>query len=347
MTFGIVKRWALFGLLALTTGCATKTTIRALEPAEVDRSASLKQIGVLQFDEKKYYGFGRYGINLATKLEARLTNYRLDDKPYFVIVNRSDLDRVLDEQKLQHSGLFSQNKLAELGKLTGAQALISGSVSSASSNDSYYRDTRTREKCDQYGRNCKTSEYTVSCTMRQVGLGVQIRMVDVERGDLVTAQSFNETEKWSACKDEKKALPSREQALETLSERVVAKFVDKITPKYVSFQVALLDDVDVVLPERQEKEFEAALEFIEIDRLDRAEQLLSELHYAVQQQSYAIAYNLGVVKEASADYESARQLYQVADRLTLEPVDEINTALARIDRLIVNNRQARNQLNRD
>ncbi|OOV87534.1 CsgG/HfaB family protein [Oceanospirillum linum] len=336
------KSLAALGLAALAAGCSTTTTIQALKPAPVDRAASLKQVAIVDFDNDS----GRYGVNFAAKLEALMTNYQIAGKNYFTVVSRNDLDRILDEQKRQNSGLFSANKMAEFGKLTGAQAMISGSVSSASSNDSHYRENRSRNKCDSNGKNCQTIEYTVGCTLRVVSLGVQVRMVDVERGDLVTAESLEEAYEWSACSDRKEVLPSRAQGLEKLSNALAQQFVAKITPRYVSFEVTLLEDPDVVLSGNQDDRFEAAIEFVEIGRIDRADDLLSQLHQEVQQQSYAIAYNLGVIKESRADYDQAKALYQIADRLALEPVDAINAAVERIGRIQADNKKALSQLNR-
>ncbi|MFG1490779.1 hypothetical protein ABMA58_16125 [Oceanospirillum sp. HFRX-1_2] len=74
--------------------------------------------------------------------------------------------------------------------------------------------------------------------------------------------------------------------------------------------------------------------------------MLSQLHQEVQHQSYVIAYNLGVIKESVGAYDEAKALYQTADRLALEPVDEINAAVERIDRIQADNKKALSQLNR-
>lgn len=331
-------------LASLVFGCATKTTIHALEPAEIDRSASLKQVAIIEFEESRKSGWGNKRIHFAEKLEALMAGYQLEGKNYFVIVSRKDLDRVLDEQKLQHSGLISDQNVAEIGKLTGAQALISGTVSSASSNDNHYRETRTRNRCDEKGKNCVSEQYSVWCTVRSIGLGVQIRMIDVERGDLVTAQAYDEARKWSACEDRQESLPSPEQGYEALSHFIAEDFIHKIAPRYVSFDVVLMEDPDVDLSSRQEDRFEAAIEFIEAGRIDRAGELLSQLHVEVQHQSYAIAYNLGVIREAEGAYSEAKTLYGIADRLTLEPVEEINLAVERIERLLVNQKRVKQQM---
>lgn len=332
-------------LTLLITGCATKTTIQALEPAEIDRSAALKQVAILAFDENLGTYRNRYHINFAPKLEALMANYQLDGKAYFVILSRNQLDRILDEQKLQHSGLVDDHNIVALGKLMGAQALISGSVSSAAYHDTRYFETRSREQCSEDGKGCQSVDYKVSCTVREIGLGIQIKMTDVEKGDLVTAQSFDESAQWSACQDQRASLPSPEKGFEQLSNQIAEQFLQKIAPRYVRFDVVLLDDPEVELTSDQKGRFKAALEFVEANRLDRAGALLSQLHLELQHKSYVIAYNLGVIKESEAAYAEAKRLYQIADRLALTPVDEINLAIERIERLIANQQRAQLQLN--
>lgn len=339
---GVFKSLFVLAATVIMSACSSKATIRALEPAEIDRAASVKKVAVLYFENDH----ARDGVNFAAKLEAILTSYQIDDKNYFTVISHNDLDHILDAQKRQHSGLYDDNKVVELGKLTGAQAIISGAISSASSNDTRYRETRTRDQCDSSGKNCTTVEYDVSCTTRVIGLGVQVRMVDIERGDLITAQSFDASNEWSACRDRKETLPSRSQGLEKLSVQLAQQFVSKITPRYISFNVSLLDDVDISLSGEQEERFEAAIAFAESGRTDRAEYLFTQLHQEVQHQSYAIAYNLGVIKESKGDYGDAKRLYQTADHLALEPIDEINQAIERIDRIKSNSEKALDQLKR-
>ena len=328
-------------LAFLLAGCASKMTMRALEPAEIDRAASLKQIGVLEFNERKVKQ-----IHLADKLEAMLATKQLDGENYFVVVSRSDLDRLVSEQKLQRSGLFDERKTAEIGRLTGAQALISGSVSSTSSHDSRHREERQSTRCDSKGKNCQPYTYYVHCTVRSIGIGAQIRMIDVQRGDLVTAQSYNEVQEWKKCDDHEAPLMSESQGLEILSNTIAADFVKKITPRYITFEVTLIDKLDVKLPEHQEEKFKAALAFLKEGRLDRSERLLSELLEETQQQSYAVAYNLGVIKEAQASYKNARTLYHLADNLTVKPVAEINNAMQRIDAAMAKHQRAQEQIKR-
>ncbi|MDH5720241.1 MAG: CsgG/HfaB family protein [Spirochaetia bacterium] len=48
---------------------------------------------------------------------------------HYVILERGDLEKVLSEQQLAQSGILSEDKAAELGKMAGAEIVVTGSVS--------------------------------------------------------------------------------------------------------------------------------------------------------------------------------------------------------------------------
>ncbi|TXL23567.1 hypothetical protein BMR03_01905, partial [Methylococcaceae bacterium HT2] len=89
------------------------------------------------------------------------------------------------------------------------------------------------------------------------------------------------------------------------------------------------------------------LEYINQNRLDKAEQLLSNLLQSTQSKSYVAAYNLGVVKEAKGELLEAKKYYSLADQLQIEPIEEINTAVNRIKAEVINMEQANIQVNRN
>lgn len=49
----------------------------------------------------------------------------------FTVVNRADLDQILNEQKVQLSGVVDPAQAVELGKLSGADIVLTGSVGDA------------------------------------------------------------------------------------------------------------------------------------------------------------------------------------------------------------------------
>ena len=319
--------------IILFSGCAQKVMIKALEPAEVNRAAITKKISVTPFKNDR--------IGFANKLEGKLANQFLDGKPYFTVVSKGDFERLVAEQRRQYSGLLDENQAVELGNLLGAQALISGSITSDSLQDTRFYEKRVEcvdKKCTEQ------REYQVACTKRVIGLGVQIKMVDVERGDIIYGDTLQGEGAWEHCSDDKRVLPSKAQGMDYLSDSLVKDFVYKLTPHYVYFRVALLEDPDMEYTEQQEMLLENALAFIDHNRLDRGETLLQELFIQTGGMSYVAAYNLGVVREAQGQYDDAKRYYEIADGLAMAPVEEINIAINRIEASIRKRKLALEQI---
>jgi curli biogenesis system outer membrane secretion channel CsgG len=330
----------LFRLLApaavvLFAGCSQTVSVRALQPAAIDRAAQTKSIAVTPFSRDR--------VGLSGKIESALSNKWLDGKRYFTVISRGDVQKILDEQRLQNSGLFNEKTSVQVGELLGAQALISGDVTTASASDSNYYATRTR--CAD--KSCsKVYEYAVPCTKRLITLAADIRMVDVEKGDIIYADTLSYSNAWDHCSDRQGVLPSREQGLNYLADRMSSVFTQKLTPHYVSYSVELLDDPDTDYSDAQEKTLENALEYIRHGRYHKAEALLSNLLESTHERSYVAAYDLGVVKEVQGDLSAAQQLYKLADSLTQEPNDAIDRAMLRIRHTINASKQAREQMQR-
>lgn len=319
-----------FIAMVFFTGCAQKVAIRALEPAEVNRAAATKKIAVTSFQNDK--------VGLSGKIEAAISSSKLDGKDYFTIMSRTDLDKVLAEQRIQNSGILDQGSAVKVGKLLGAQAIISGSVGKPTRSDVSYNATRV--KCNK--DTCWT--YNVPCTKRTVGLSAEIRMIDVQRGDIIYADQMVKSAEWAHCKDDSKAMPSTEMGAQFLATGMSKTFAHKLTPHYRTFKVTLLDDPDLEYSDKQENLLENALLYIKQTRYDKAEALLSRLIESTGRESYVPMYNMGVIKEAQGDYVNAKNFYGAADNLTVEPVDEISAAVIRIDRLIEKRKVALQQI---
>ena len=322
-------------LVFILSGCTQKVQIRALEPAQIDRASQTKKITVAPF-ENDYIG-------LSNKIEASLVNKEINEKAYFTIVNRKDFNKIIDEQKLQNSGLIDVSTAVEVGNLIGAEAIISGRVGRATSNDTFYRENRIKcldKKCKEFRK------YTVGCVKRIVGLSAELRMVDVTKGDIIYADTMNEISTWAHCSDDSHTLPTTEIAAQKLAAQMASKFTYKLTPHYRYFRVVLLEDADIDYDDRQEKLLEVSIEYIKQNRYDKAERFLVELIDSTNQKSYVAFYNLGVIKEAQGNYADAQTYYKLADDLVIEPVREVSEAYMRIQSLIEKDSRTKEQLSR-
>lgn len=323
---------ALFALLFFTA-CSQTISVKALEPAEVDRIASTKKLAISTFSND--------AVGLATKIEVILAKHKIDNKNYFTMVSRNDFNKILKEQKIQNSGLIDPSSVVQVGSLMGAQAIISGNVGNVGSKDTRFYENRY--KCAD--KKCKeTIVYQVRCTKRVVSLSAEVRIVDVLHGDIIYGDTLNKSAVYKQCSDNSSALPSVETASQNLASSMANSFTYKLLPHYRSFEVTLLEEPDLDYTDDQEKLLEISLEYIEHGRFDKAEQFLTMLIDTTDQQSYVAFYNLGVVKEAEGKYLEAKEYYEAADKLMVEPVEEISRAYLRINSLIAKRDKALMQM---
>jgi len=317
------------------SACTQKVGMKALEPAEIDRVSNTKKITVTNFKNDR--------VGLSNKIEANLARFQIDNKNYFTLISRNDFDKIIKEQRIQNSGLVDPSKAIEVGQLIGAQAIISGNVGTPSSQDSHYYEKRS--KCAD--KKCKELVYySVRCKKRAVSLSSEVRIVDVSKGDIIFADTLFKSSEYRHCSDDSLAIPSTQTAAQKLANAMAREFSYKLTPHYRHFSVALLEDPDLDYDDTQEELLEVSLKYVEQSRYDKAEQLLKRLVDSTDSQSYVPFYNLGVISEARGKYEDAKEYYAYADNLMIQPVEEINTAVRRIDRLIAKREKTREQINR-
>ncbi len=316
------------------SGCAQKVTVKALEPAEINGAANAKNIAVTPFHSDY--------VNLADKIEASISNQRIDGKPYFSVINRTDLNKIVQEQKVQNSGLIDTSTAVEVGNLLGAQAIISGSVDVPTMHDDNYYVERT--KCSGKGEERKCWKVRVACQQRTIGLSAQIRMIDVSTAGIIYADNVRRQKQWNHCADDTRTLPSKHSGSQYLANTIANEFAYKLTPHYRNISVVLLEEPDMEYSDQQEKLLENALLYIEQTRYDKAEQLLRRLMESTTSQSYVPFYNIGVIYEVRRNFSEAQHYYKAADELTIEPVEEINVAVNRIQHLIEKEKIAQEQI---
>ena len=322
--------FTLFSITILFNGCAQKVNVRALEPAEVNGAAMTKIIAVTPFQNDH--------VRLADKIETTISKQRIDGKPYFTLVNRTDMNKVLAEQRLQNSGLIDDSTAVQVGNLLSAQAIISGSLNPTTMHDDRYYQTRRKCKDD------RCWDVRVTCMKRTIALSAQIRMIDITTANVIYADTVSRQHRWSRCSDDQRTIPSKEAGAQYLANSIANNFAYKLTPHYRNISVVLLDDPDLEYSDLQEKLLENSLLYIEQNRYDKAEKLLRRLSESTNEQSYVPLYNIGVIYEARGNFSEAQHYYRAADELTIEPVEEINYAINRIQKLIDKEKLAKAQI---
>jgi TolB-like protein len=101
----------------------TDTDVRlSYDPNSITQVGSRLALAVIPFEGK---GDAAKFVDEATeKMITRLVNLRR-----FKVIERTALDKIMKEQKLQASGIVDDRTAVNLGKLSGADAMVAGSVS--------------------------------------------------------------------------------------------------------------------------------------------------------------------------------------------------------------------------
>lgn len=320
-------------VLLFLSGCSQKVTVKALKPAQIDEISKYKKIAVNNFSND-YIGF-------ANKVESKLAKVKIDNKHYFKVIARRDTENILNEQRFQASGLVEKSEAIKVGKLLGAQAIINGSISDSSLKDTTYYEERT--KCSD--KKCKTTyTYKVRCTKRVVSLSIEVKILNTQEGDILYGDTFTQQKQFSHCSDDSIALPSRQYSLNSLADSISNEFIQMLAPYNSYYKVVLLDDPDIDYTDKQEELLKYSLKYIKNGRYDKAEKLLSRLLESTSDSSFVAAYNLGIIKERNGELQKAKQLYELADSITVKPNEEVDLAVTRIKSSINSRQEAMKQI---
>jgi len=329
-------------------GCsAKKVTVRAQLPAEVDTLTKKKEIAVLPFKGDN--------INFSGRLESKLANVRINNKPYFKVINREKIGDVLKELKFQASDLVGE-KAAKFGKLAGAKVLITGNVKTSATNGSYKKPVERCASYDKKGRCLYYKTVYVTCQTSNATFNASINAIDVNTAEVVDAVNITKNYQGDSCKDtgfslfgKAKKFKTAQEALYDLADQAANEYVIRVAPHYVVMQVELMEKVESIdLNDKQEKMFKNALTYIEHGRLKKAEYILKKLNEETGEKSYEIAYDLGVIEEALGKLDEAKAAYQLSDKIITDtgenPSKLVDNALKRIDILIEKRKKLRAQI---
>lgn len=162
---------SLFVLLAasaLAAGAAKNAPVpRDSAQSSVRCTAVLKhRLAVISMDNKTPYGQARIGTAIKDMLTTEIAKTEC-----FVLVERDQLDKVMAEQALGQSGAIDESKAPLVGRLVGAEFVITGSLT-------------------QFGVRTEAREKLFSDSKTQFAdATVDIRLISVETGQIVRALS--------------------------------------------------------------------------------------------------------------------------------------------------------------
>jgi curli biogenesis system outer membrane secretion channel CsgG len=137
-----------------------------------DLSALKKRIAVMSFEDRVGYGH-----NIGKGVSDMLITALVESDRYLV-VERSELDKIMQEQGLGMSGAVTPQSAAQVGKLLGIEVMVTGSV------------TEFGEKKSEIGGGLGSlGGFNIGVSTKTARVAVDIRMVNVNTGEILTAKS--------------------------------------------------------------------------------------------------------------------------------------------------------------
>lgn len=318
---------ALGGMALFLTGCAAPTIKATFEAGPSNlASAQLKRVAVLPFQ-------GPNGDQAARQFESMLAEAKGGGSTFFTVVDRHTLQKAVDELKLQGSGLIDPNTAAQIGRLTGAEGIYTGTVSSPPPARKTYRMERMKcldakrklFKCDNISRT------TVNCTEKVIQYTLVPRLINVATGQVVYAPTKTGNRSETFCSDAGAETPDA-TLLSAAADDAFSQVRNDIAPHTYTVDLRLKDSDDGLNGPGKTR-FADSLAFARANRMDRACAIWSELARD-NPSSIAVAYNLAACDEGAGRLDEAVSKYMAVDKNLSRPDKDINEALARVQRAL-------------
>lgn len=339
------KSLVLLVFILLLSGCTQKITIKSIKPAQVfDKDIKKVTIDKFQNDD----------ISLAYQINSKMNDIYFDDKKYFNIVNRNDVDKILQEQKLQDSGLVDVDKQKDFA-LSDVNSMITGRVSSATYNRNRYFEERTDfDRCARYRKDDKGNRYcvdyfryTVMCTNHNYNVSASIDINRINNGEIIYSKSYLKSVSLKRCMDDNSYVPTTQSIFEQMAKNIAYEFVSEISPTYEYLKVSLKEKPDTDYTSNEEKLLKNGLKLLELNEIKKANEIFARLVESTNSKSVTALYNYGLTQEFLGEYEVALESYKKAENITFEDeIDEdIVLALKRVEKSMDDKNKAYNQLN--
>ena len=327
--------------LVLLSGCASVKVAKEVEyPARQSGMVNTKKLAVFNIN-------GDSNGIFTGQVESYLHNVQVRGAPYFEVLDRQTLDKIIAEQRMvSRSGLFNEKDAVKLGKLSGADTLITGSVSMPSMVVSH--TTKTEQQC--LDDKCKQKQdIHIACVDKSAPVEFSLKAVSVQKGSILFTQTYTGKGGSHECdsgqtqsernrgellgllkgKDtEYNGIISEAELRNMATTYILDNLRKDVAPYTVTLNIEFMEKDDFMSQATKDK-MGGALEYIKQGRMDRACEIFKDA-MASDTNSPTLYYNSGVCAEVGGDLDKAEILFNQADRKTTKPVGLISEAINRV-----------------
>ena len=155
---------------------------KAIRGPQFEPYDGLKQrIAIIDFENTSPHGGRKFGSAVADRLISLLVK-----SGRFVIVERSRIQKVLQEQAMGQSGAITEATAPQVGKLLGVQAIITGTILEAEQ-----KTGATKLKSDD---DEKKNKWKLALKASVGRVKIAYRMIDVNSGEILIANTITGSE---------------------------------------------------------------------------------------------------------------------------------------------------------
>jgi curli biogenesis system outer membrane secretion channel CsgG len=221
----------------------------------------------------------------------------------FTVVERSQLDNVLKEQKLGVSGAIADSEASQAGKLLGIDVIISGSVAHS------HNDSRSSSS-EKNSSGVMVYSYVAK---RLLHATARVKFIKVSTGEVISVKEFSSNIEDAKSNDKNypfSQLTPADQMADMAFTEIAKKITEFVEPTY---QFQELDIFKIKSKEYKDRGKEA-VENIKAKRIDKALLIYNSI-YEKDSYNQETANNLAVLYEGTGNYEKALEFYKISAEL--------------------------------
>jgi len=246
---------------------------------------------------KENRGIKMIGGSFFSSSKAGITYQRGARTNIFTVVERGQLEKVLQEQNLSNTGIVDDTQAAKIGKVLGIDAIITGSVSYTS------KDEPSESKYTDLSGNTVIQR----CTKRTVTAQVRMKIIDVNSGQIIGNKDGQSSYYESKCDEKRSGLSSVSAIADLCIKDLAFSMVNYFNPHftYTKYEFEKVKNKDFKDKAKEAKGY------IENGELTKAFPILKAI-YDADPYNAAAAKNLGCLYDIVGNYEKAKEYYSIA-----------------------------------
>ncbi|WP_179862098.1 CsgG/HfaB family protein [Longibacter salinarum] len=175
-----------------------------------------KRVAVLSFEDKTDEGYSWGGTKTAGDGMSDMLITELVKSGRYTVLERTEINQVLDEQNLGQQGIVTSESAAQVGKMLGAEIVIFGSITEFG-----YKERSTGGRTRRFGVGISSTTAVVAS---------DVRMVDATTGEIIAAEDVRKEESKRGLKVDTKKVDfgSQSEFDESLVGEATREAIDEI-----------------------------------------------------------------------------------------------------------------------